>query len=240
MKARYNMTKKFLILFAVLLLFVTAIPAFATPIPQTKPFSGVPDMNGVLAFDKFDTHGGTWVLDSIQVKLNLETSGGTFKLDNDSELPASGTFFFGAKGTISSTDVALLNSSLVPLAIPGQAMAYHSEAFSLDPNVGDIGGDYSPLPPDGMSYTGHAETDTKSGFVGELFWAGYQGTGTYDINYEITQWLTYGGIGGIEYAVTPVSASGDVEVIYEYHIIPEPATICLLGFGALSLFRKKK
>jgi hypothetical protein len=134
--------------------------------------------------------------------------------------------------------VSLLNSSLA--AIPGTVNAYHSGSFSLDPNVGDIEGDYDPSPPDGMLYKGATETDSKSDFVNSAAWAGYQGTGTYNIDYEILHWLDYGSIGGIEYAVTPVSASGYVEVIYDYYIIPEPATIVLLCTGGLILLLRKK
>jgi hypothetical protein len=239
MKARYNMAEKFLILFAVALLVTAGLAsAVPPPITQTQPFSGIPSISGSLVFDKFDTHGGTWILNSIQVTLNLETSGGEFRLDNDSTSPASGSFEFGAKGSISSTDVSLLNSSLI--AIPGTVNAYHSGSFSLEPNIGDIEGDYDPSPPDGMLYNGATETDSKSGFVDDTLWAGYQGTGTYNINYEIIQWLNYGGIGGIEYAVTPVSASGYVEVIYDYYIIPEPATIVPLCTGGLILLLRKK
>ena len=43
---------------------------------------------------------------------------------------------------------------------------------------------------------------------------------------------------GIEYAVTPLSAAGDVTVIYNY--IPEPATMSLLGIGALALIRRRR
>ncbi|MDD5134635.1 MAG: PEP-CTERM sorting domain-containing protein [Phycisphaerae bacterium] len=230
------MMKKFLIFLAVLL-FVAAGPAFALTTPQTKYFSGIPSMSGSLAFDQFDTHGGIWVLDSVKVTLNLQTSGGELRLDNDSDNPASGNFEFGAKGSISSSDVPLLNSSYI--AIPGTVNAYHSGSFNLAANVGDIGGDYDSSPPDGMLYTGGIETDSKFGFVGSGLWASYQGTGTYDIDYEVLQWLNYGSIGGIEYAVTPVTANGNVEVIYEYHVVPEPMTIGLLAMGGMALIRRK-
>ena len=90
------MAKKFLTFFAAIIV-VTAAPAFTAKVPQTHTFSGTPDTNGVLAFDKFDTHGGTWILNSIQVTLNLNTSGGRLKLDNDSEQSASGTFEYREK-----------------------------------------------------------------------------------------------------------------------------------------------
>jgi hypothetical protein len=231
------MTKRFLCFFAVALL-VTAGLASAATITQTKTFSGTPNLDGALSFNQFNTGLGT--LTSIQVQLNLQTSGGELKLDNDSHQSAAGTFQFGAQGTISgSPDVALLDSGFNP--IPGTANAYHSGSFSLDPNTGDGPGDYSPLAPDGMLYTGTTETDNKSGYVGSAVWAagtkGFLGTGTYNINYSITQWLNYGGIGGIEYAVTPVTASGDVTVVYNY--IPEPATIALLTIGALAFLKRK-
>jgi hypothetical protein len=232
------MTKRFLFTFAAALFAIAGLASAAPPpITQTKTFSGIPSMSGPFTFNQFNTGLGT--LTSIQVQLNLQTSGGELKLDNDSHQSASGTFEFGAQGTINSTDVSLLNSSF--LSIPGTANAYHSGSFSLDPNVGDGPGDYSPLAPDGMLYTGTTENDNKSGYVGSAVWAagikGFLGTGTYNINYSITQWLDYGGIGGIEYAVTPVSASGDVTVVYNY--IPEPATIALLTIGALALLKRK-
>jgi hypothetical protein len=51
------------------------------------------------------------------------------------------------------------------------------------------------------------------------------------------QWTDVGGIGGIEYAVVPASASGDVTVVYNY--VPEPATITLLCIGAAALLKRK-
>jgi hypothetical protein len=224
------MTKSFLFIFAVAL-FVTAGLASA----QIEYFSGTPSMSGSLTFDQFDESVGT--LTSIQVILYLQTSGGRLTLDNDSEESASGTFEFGASGSITSEDVGLTNSSLI--AIPGTVSAYHSQAFSLSGNVGDGDDDYDPTAPDGLQYDGGIVTNSKSGFVGESAWDAYKGTGTYNIDYSITQWLNYGGFGGIEYAVNPVSASGYVEVIYAYDPIPEPATITLLAIGALALLKRK-
>ena len=225
------MKKKFLAICAVLAL--TAGLTFAATITQTQTFSGIPNMNGSLTFNQFDSSLGT--LTSIQVRLSLQTSGGRLILDNDSASSASGTFEFGANGSIGSTDVSLMDTSLQP--ITDLTEAFYSQAFSLDANVDDVSGDYDPASPDGLQYDGGIVSDTASGLVDSTVWGGYTGTGTYNINYNITQWLDYGGISGIECAITPVSASGDVTVIYTY--IPEPATMLLLAIGAVAILRKK-
>ena len=145
-------------------------------------------------------------------------------------LPASGTFKFGAKGGISSTDVTL----------PGIAQldATYSGPFSLLGDPAPIQYDYNPAPTDGMQYIGGTEYDSDSGIItSTLALADYIGTGTYDIDVDIIQWSEYGSVGGIEYAVTPVTADGTVTVIYEY--IPEPATITMLALGALGFLKRK-
>jgi hypothetical protein len=228
------MTKKLFLFFAAaLVVFVGATSA--STITQTKTFSGIPSMSGILNFNKFNPASGT--LTSVQFTLNLNTSGGTLILDNDSALPASGNFEFGANGSISTSDVPLFTNSFGP--VPGTVTAYHNGSFNLTANTGDGPGDYDPTPPDGMQYIGVAETGSANGFIGSNYVANYSGTGTYNINYSITQWLTYGGFGGIEYAVSPVSANGDVTVVYNYNAVPEPATITLLCTGALAMLRRK-
>ncbi|MDD5010518.1 MAG: choice-of-anchor E domain-containing protein [Phycisphaerae bacterium] len=232
------MTKSFLFIFAVAL-FVTAGLASAATITQTQNFSGIPNISGPLAFNKFNAALGT--LTSIQVGLSLQTSGGQIILDNDSTSLASGNFQFGAKGSISSSNVSLIDSSSMPIpgVAPNTANAFHSGAFSLAANVGDGVGDYSPSAPDGMSYSGGIETDTKSGYINNTVFGGYTGTGTYNIDYSVIQWLDYGSVSGIEAAFTPVSASGCVTVVYTYDPVPEPATITLLMIGALTLLKRK-
>jgi len=233
------MAKKFLTFFAAIIV-VTAIPAFADTISQTQSFTGLPNINGSLSFNQFDNNSGNWTLQSIQVSFTLQSIGGYARLDNDSALPASGTLEFGNKGNISSADVLLLDSSLQPVI--NQIKACHQESFSLAPDNGDGPYNYDWASPDGLLYSGGIETNTGSGFIDSTFWADYTGTGSYNINYSVAQWLNYGGFGGIEYAVTPTGASGEVTVIYTYSIlpVPEPATIATLAFGLLWMGRSRR
>lgn len=230
------MVKKFLFLFAAAL-FTTAAPVFAATMPQTQSFSGIPNMDGSLTFNKFDDNGGLNVLTSIQVIFDLTSTGGLLILDNDSDQPASGIFEFGAKGGIGSTDVALLNASYLPVV--AQLDATHSSGFSLTGDPNPIPNDFNPAPTDGMSYTGSTEYDSDSGLIGSFAFAGYTGTGTYDIDYSVIQWLDYGSVSGIEVAYTPVNVSGEVTVIYTYDIVPEPATVILFCTGVFGLLKRK-
>ena len=234
-------TKRLSALLAVIL-FMTTAPAFADTISQTKFFTGIPLMYNSLTFNQFDTHGGTWALQSIEVSLTLQASGGYIKLDNDSSLADTFSFEFGVRGVLISTDVNLSNSLNQP--VPGQIEVYRSRSFNLAGNVGDGTGDYDPTPPDGNFYNGDIITDTNIGFVGNAFWnagtKGFLGTGTYDINYFVSRHATYDDLyGGVELMATPANASGMVTVLYAYNTVPEPATITLLSFGVFALLRRK-
>jgi len=231
------MKKAVCLLLVVSFLTIVVPAADAAVITQTKDFDGIPNMTGSLNFNQFNNSGGL-TLQSIEVSLALQTSGGNLKLDNDSTSPASGTFEFGAKGNLSSTDVVLLNSLFSP--VPGEVSAIYSQVFNLAANVGDGPGDYDPTPPDGLLYCGGTINKSLSGYVTSPVWyagtKGFVGTGTYNISYTVYQWLDYGSIGGIEYAAIPGSVNGNVTVVYNY--IPEPTTLLLLGLGAVMLRRK--
>jgi len=206
----------------------------STNIVQSKDFSGIPSLTRTLNFKKFDNLDGTLTLQSIQVLLELEVSGGSMILDNDGVDPAAGTFEFGAKGIISSTDVSLLDDSIDP--VTGVVEAMHSGTFSLTGNQGDGQTDFDPTNPDGMQYYGSVEFDSDAGFITQLVFSDYIGTGTFDIEVGVTQWQDFGGISGIEWAIAPVSAAGKVEVIYNY--VPEPATMAFLSIGLLICRRR--
>ena len=204
---------------------VGVAPAAAVSITQTKPFDGTPNYTRTLTFDEFDDQGGTLTLQSVQVSVELTVHNGTLRLDNDGEDPASGTFEFGGKGNISSTDVPLLNLVFQP--VTSEVAAIHSDSFSLAGNVGDGASDYSPDPPDGMQYVGVNESDSDSGFIHPTYFGQYTGTGTFDINVSVNQWADFGGVSGIEWAVNPGLADGEVTVVYDFgggHV-PEPVTM---------------
>ena len=212
------------------------LPASASPIVQTLPFSGTPNFTDTLTFDKFDDMGGTLTLTSIQVLVELNVDGGSLILDNDGVDAASGQFEFGATGDISSLDVALVNASFQP--VTAVLDAYYNSAFNLAGNVGDVANDFDPSGPDGMQYFGAPETDSASGFINSTVFAQYIGLDTFDIDVEVIQWTDFGGVSGIEWAVTPVSADGEVTVIYNY--VPEPATLSLLALGGLIAARRRR
>ncbi len=226
---------------AILIVLALSITmAGATQVTQTKNFSGIPDFGKSLTFAKMNFTCPNCVMNWIKVDLILDVTGGQYVIDNDADSPASGSFSFGGKAAISSSDVTLLDVSFNPVV--GTAAAGHTDTFSLAANFADGPGDYSPNPPDGMVYIGGTETDSKSGYINPMFFSQYLGIGTFDIDVLATQWATFSGSSGLETAITPVSASGSVKVTYDYTCVPEPSSIMALvgGIGMLGLIRRRK
>ncbi|HUU82928.1 MAG TPA: PEP-CTERM sorting domain-containing protein [Phycisphaerae bacterium] len=214
--------------------------ASAGTIVQTQPFGpSTPNYQAALTFNQYDD--STYALDSVEVIFDLTIGGGQLILDNDGVDPAAGSFELGAQGVISSTDVTLLDAGFGH--IPADLLVATGDTFNLAGNVGDGANDFDPSPPDGLAYTGVAGNDGSSGFVNPTLFGGgdtgYIGLGTFDVTAGLTQWVDYGSVGGIEYAVNPVDAEGFVTVIYNY-TIPEPGTLALLGFGGLAVLRKRR
>jgi hypothetical protein len=238
MKGVLMVRRSFLTVCALVVVF-SSVSAFAAVYSQVQTFAGIPNINNTFTFNQFDSSLGT--LTGIEITLTVNSNGGQIVIDNDSASAASGTFEFGAMGSISSSDVVLLNSMFA--AIPGNTGAYHSQAFALAADNGDGIGNLDATGPDGMTYTGHSETNTKSGMVSNMLWSlgakGFIGTGTYDLLCNVLQWSNLNTSGGVEYSVTPVTASGSVQVKYVYDAIPEPATLVILALGALVPMKKR-
>jgi len=214
----------------IILIAVITLSLVCSASAQLKTFNGTPNLSQTLTFDLYD--GSSGPLQAIQVKFVLNSHDGQLILDNDSAEPAAGTFEFGSIGDISSTDVPLLNSSFQLVTV--ELDATHSGPFGLAGDLAPVTGDFNPNPPDGMQYDGGNESDSDSGFIAPALFAQYTGAGTFDIVVDVLQWQDFGGVSGIEWAVTPVNVDGYIEVIY----IPEPATLLLLGLGGLVLRKR--
>lgn len=215
-------------LFLSVLAFVSQ-PVFALMLTQTQYFSGSSNSAGTLTFDQFNRANGH--LKSISILFYLETFGGRLILDNDSTSSASGNFEFGASGSIGSNDVALLNSSYAPCL--GNVKAIHTQSFSLSPDNGD-GLNLDSSIPDSLLFNGHPEIASAADFIGDTFWnigKGFLGTSSFGINYSIIQWIDYGSLASMSYAVNPVSFEGLVSLIYTYETAPEPATLLFFGLA---------
>ena len=230
-----NKVKKIILI--VMIVSGLTCTANAVLILQSQPFSGVPTFNQTLTFDQFDNSGGL-TLQSIEVKFYLESDGGQLTLDNDGVDPASGVYAFGAQGSISSSDVGLFNNDAIPQPVTADLDVFNSGSFSLQGDDGDGTYNLDPTPDDGAIYLGSLVAVGASDFIGNAFFTAYIGTGNFDIRVDALQWANFGGIGGIEYFVTPTDIEGSVEVIYTY--IPEPMTISLMSIGSLALLRKRR
>jgi hypothetical protein len=230
-KSINNVTK--IIILGIVVMIAPA--AMADIITQTKNFSGTPNYDAALEYDKFDTSLGT--LTAIEIVLNLVITGGSLSADNDGAQEAVITVVLGATAGISSTDVALINNLFQPVI--NDASCSQSDTFYLDPDDGD-GAGYQPGGGDWDTLIGGMIMDSQSGFIAAAVFGDYEGIGSYFINVDITQLLDFGGDGGVEGAFSPLASAGSMEVRYTYTPIPEPATMTLLGLGSLMLLRRRK
>jgi hypothetical protein len=215
---------------AFVVLMTTVYSAMASPLVQKQDFNGILNFSRTLTFNRYNA---SETLTSISISLNLQINGGTIIIDNDGDSNVSGTLKFGISGNVNSTEVNLPLLSGINV--------FYSQPFYLDSDVNDVKGDYSPLPPDGMQFTGSSNSGNISALVEDTFFNDYIGTGTYNITIGIASLADFGNLDldNVEYTIiASVYTNGYVEVTYIS--IPEPASITLLAIGIFALLKRTR
>lgn len=213
--------------------------ALGATITQNLPYAGTPDYSQPLTFNQFDDLGGTLTLQSIWVSVSLDAEGGALRCDNDAETPASGAIEFGAQALVSAS-VPLVDAGLNPIFQPGDVKATGGTTLNLsgDDLDGEVGGtlNFSYVGSDYDFYLGGQASDSDDGYVSPSAFAAYIGTGTFTITLDASQVANYGSLGGVQAQIDPLTAGGEVTVVYTY--TPEPAALGLLAMGGLLARRR--
>lgn len=177
-------------------------------ITQTQVFSGTPNFVNTLTFNKFNGPGNL-----TDIVLTFEATGelGKYFVDNDSITPGVFQTEFGVNVGVTSPDVAFLDNSFS--TVIGQLTVSNSNVVFLEGNDGD-GPNFDAGGPDFISYESISETISTVGNVGDFLFFQYTGPGTFDVNVSTSQYLDFGGVGGLRGAFSPSTVNGVFTVEY--------------------------
>lgn len=210
------MVKKFLTFFAAIV-FVTAAPVFADTLPYSDTLaSATTDWSGTLSFPKFDASLG--ILNSVQIDL-FGTIGSLVTITNNAASETSGRIDINIELSVSG---AHFNVPVMNMAIPAY---YFTFPAGQSLNSGSLSQSASS-----------SNIFTAPGILSE-----FTGTETIILNAATLTETSASYTGGnIDFnQITSCGLTGTVIYNYQHELVPEPATMSLLGMGVLSLIRRK-
>ena len=212
-------------------LLLAVAPASALTVTQTLPYAGTPNLTAPLTFDSFDTSLGT--LQSVEILADIEVTAGAFVVDNDSPASASVDISYGILATLVSAGEVVFPTV--------SANGGDSVSLVLDPDDGD-GAPIDGSGPDGATFSMVGFADSASALTSVvahlMSFEDISAGPDFVINMQANQEFSISGDSGVDGGFLSADVEGEVTVIYNY--VPEPATMSLLGIGALALIRRKK
>ncbi len=175
-----------------------------------------------LSFAQFDDQGGTRVLRSVELFLSaLERARVT--AENDSTI--AGHMGINLTGFVTASGLGL--SVAVPLSQSGGPVA-----VAASDGVSKSGADFHDF---GLLTATGTDSDAETANLLPFIGAGsitlaVQGAGGFSVS----------GVTDSTLQVTDFGALGDARVVYTYDVVPEPATLTLLGLGACAVLWRRR
>lgn len=216
---------------------LTLTAANSQVITQTLPFSYIPNGSQTLTFNQYS--GGA-TIQNVEIILDITKTGGSLFVDNESGSADTGSITQTLTASLSSSDV-LLASTTNPanIDIAQDLDAISSTAVDVTATIGDPTDVFTPggSDVDGQTFTTPVDA-TASGFVNSLWWSGYAGPSTFDIDVDGLQDTDTSVVGGASTNTSPATLSGTVTINIT---VPEPSSAVLGGLAVLGFaFRRRR
>jgi len=211
---------------AVLTVIASAAHAQLT---QVQNFSFTPNGTVNLVFNQVDLDVAD--ITSIEVTVQMNKSGGSLSVDNDSAESGEVSFEHTLDGALSSSDVSLADSNGQTNWASTELEAVSSTVQTLGGTTGDATNEFNNTGDvDFFAFNPADTSDTSSAFINSAFFSGYTGTGTYTLTFDANQLVSAIGLGGLQQALTVSQTDGFVEV----KVVPEPSAYALI-FGIVAI-----
>jgi hypothetical protein len=212
--------------------FASAATIFQSESAVAFTASGTRDFT----FVKFDTMGGTRTLTSVTLSFSFDKTGGSYGVDNDSDVSGDITFTHNLAGRLSSADVSVGTAGTYVNALSEATFAIGADDGDADVTYNAEPGDpdFKLYEPTSILATGHSAT------IASGSWGAYStsGAGTFAVRFQASQTFGVDGVGGLQSQTIASQATPTVTVTYNY--IPEPSAALLGGLGMLCLLRRRR
>ena len=224
---------------AILTLTVAALVAHASAqtIVQTHtiPTYTASGSHGI-TFDKFDTLGGTRVLNGVTVTFSFDKTGGSYAVDNDSTQQGNITFYHELRARLTSADVSLGTASTYLSALSEYTTYVGADDGDPQAEFNAGGPDYALYMPDSLLGNEHTANIASGN------WGAYTGLDTFLVTFQALQSFSVDGVGGLQSQTISSQVGALVTVTYSYTnvVVPEPQAALLGSIGALLLLKRRR